>query len=130
MYLKCCFPQPASRPDFLERMLTQMVCLENAYMGGSLNVSLIGLIRVRNISYEKEVFARYSIDHWVNFQDCMADHFMQTNGGEFDKFVFKLVLPKDFYVGGTVEFAVCFKRNGQEYWDNNDGNNYTVMCCE
>ncbi|EDO48422.1 predicted protein [Nematostella vectensis] len=129
-YLKCCFPQPASSPDFLERMRTQMVCLENAYMGDSSNLELIGLIRVRNISYEKEVFARYSIDHWIHFQDCMAAHLLQTNEGKFDKFIFKLVLPKCFYVGGTVEFAVCFKKNGQEYWDNNRGNNFTVKCCE
>ncbi|XP_048576207.1 DNA-3-methyladenine glycosylase [Nematostella vectensis] len=56
-YLKCCFPQPASSPDFLERMRTQMVCLENAYMGGSSNLELIGLIREQKKlpGFKKEV---------------------------------------------------------------------------
>ncbi len=101
-----------------------------SYDQNSINVT----VDVRNLAPEKEVGVVYTTDGWQT-----QDYFSLTyrafwNNGP----LFLVQSPNNFGVerwtgnvqvdkaANTVEFAVVYKVNGQEYWDNNYGKNYTV----
>lgn len=143
------FPQPASSYlDFRKRLDENNVSLENVIVK-SPDKRIVGTVKVRNLSYDKEVFVRSTRDRWATHQDTLCSY-VQNNtmvnaasgggsgggGGLFpgvpapaqnpvtaiyDTFSFRLPLPAD---ATSVEFAVCYKSARFEYWDSNDGNNY------
>jgi protein phosphatase 1 regulatory subunit 3A/B/C/D/E len=132
------FPQPAS--DYLQfrkRLDTENVSLENVIVKEADEV-IIGTVKVRNLSFHKEVLVRATYDNWVTHEDAFCT-FIPNNpisfGGTvntsistsyvlYDTFSFKLTLqPRS----RKVEFCVCFKVNETEYWDNNNGKNYILI---
>ncbi|XP_063301572.1 protein phosphatase 1 regulatory subunit 3C-like [Pelobates fuscus] len=103
------------------RLARQQVCLEQCAVQGA---SLAGTVRVLNIGFEKRVILRVSYDNWNSHYDLPCSYLRDLHGGEeTDTFSFRLPLPS-----GTVraEFCICFCCQGQEYWDNNHGKNYTL----
>ncbi|XP_014854544.1 PREDICTED: uncharacterized protein LOC106925034 isoform X2 [Poecilia mexicana] len=36
--------------------------------------------------------------------------------------------PRRVQPGAILEFAICYRVNGWDFWDNNDGNNYKLAC--
>lgn len=140
------FPQPASSYlDFRKRLDENNVSLENVIVK-SPDKRIVGTVKVRNLSYDKEVFVRSTRDRWATHQDTLCTY-VQNNaminaaaggcgGGPFsaasgpvqnpvtaiyDTFSFRLPLPVD---AAAMEFAVCYKSARFEFWDSNDGNNY------
>lgn len=81
-----------------------------------------GLIWVDNLSFEKTVLVRWSLDGWKTYQDCNAAHSLSVNA-MLDQFQFRLEGLKE----GRLEMAVCFRCVGVEYWDNCNGQNYTAV---
>ncbi|XP_040913402.1 protein phosphatase 1, regulatory subunit 3Da isoform X2 [Toxotes jaculatrix] len=51
-------------------------------------------------------------------------------GGQLscDTFRFHLPVPPFLQPGAVLEFAIQYKVCGAEYWDNNDGQNYKLVC--
>lgn len=88
---------------------------------------LLGTVRVKNISYKKDIFVRYTLNRWKDYADMRADFTYQCSDGKADKFTFKLaVYPKlfDQEITGLLEFAIVYQVNNSLFWDNNYGRNY------
>ncbi|XP_066582300.1 protein phosphatase 1 regulatory subunit 3C-like isoform X2 [Prorops nasuta] len=120
------FPQPAS--DYLafrHKLDQENVSLENVILREP-EQSLVGTIKVRNLAYNKEVAVRTSSDSWQTHEDVTCSYVEQPGSPVlilYDTFRFRLNLPVN---SNKIEFCVRFKTDGQEFWDNNDGNNYVV----
>jgi len=89
---------------------------------------LDGYIAVKNISFHKRVFLRYTTNNWQSSQDLAATYDSSSAIASMDKFLFVLDASKFFSdeSTNTLLFAICFESEGVQYWDNNDGANYRV----
>ncbi|CAL8367737.1 unnamed protein product [Gadus morhua 'NCC'] len=119
------FPPPAA--DYLAlraRLRRDGVCLESVALQRCV---LSGTVRVRNLGFNKAVVLRLTLDGWASHQDTPCTFINSLYGGpDSDTFAFALDLPAAAGGGdrGQVQFCVCFRVEGQEFWDNNDGRNY------
>lgn len=114
---KLAFTQPSLEPDFFNRVSRDCVCLESIREEPR---CLHGIVRVSNLSYAKEVAVRWTHDNWKTSHDTQA--VFLSNHGATDRFAFELPIN-----GDDVSFAIRFRSEGSEYWDNNRGSNYTVL---
>eukprot|EP00048_Salpingoeca_helianthica_P023186 m.22863 g.22863 ORF g.22863 m.22863 type:complete len:439 (-) comp8386_c0_seq1:358-1674(-) len=82
-------------------------------------------IRVRNISYEKRVIVRLTKDSWATHFDVDASFMPGCLDGGSDRFYATVsISPSEAEQG--VQFALCYRAGGQEFWDNNNGRNYRL----
>nr|XP_026650559.1 protein phosphatase 1 regulatory subunit 3D [Zonotrichia albicollis] len=124
------FEQPADCLDFSSRLQEQQVCLERV---SSSDLGLSGTIQVRNVAFEKQVSVRYTFNQWESIHEVCAhwNHSIpeENRQDQVDVFTFFLPVPPFLLQLSTlVQFAVRYQVNGQEYWDNNRGKNYTLRC--
>lgn len=112
------FVQPGIEPDFMKRVLHQKVCLENIRRDGG---NIHGVIRVSNIDYHKYVSVRWTCDNWQTVKSQPAIYCSGSSDSVSDRFSFQLPI-----TGGSIEFAVCFRAAGEEFWDNNREKNYAI----
>lgn len=103
---------------------------------------LLGQIAVRNLSYEKSVTVRYTLDHWATIVEIptiyVPDPPAILRSHNYDRFVFKISLEllfagyaqdENFRLGVlTREYDLCvrFATGDCEFWDNNDSKNYRI----
>jgi protein phosphatase 1 regulatory subunit 3A/B/C/D/E len=121
------FHQPVSRPDFFDRIREQKVLLENAFLSD--NFTIRGTVRVKNMDFHKSLYIRYSLDEWATFVDFQATYVPGSCDGFSDKFDFTIHLsPNQVEIGAKLQFAARFHCSGQQFWDNNGGNNYIFHC--
>ncbi|XP_030571701.1 protein phosphatase 1 regulatory subunit 3B [Drosophila novamexicana] len=122
------FKQPAS--DYLtfrQKIESDFVSLENVIVKDEESI-VVGTIKVRNIDFQKEVIVRVTWDDWKSQQDIFCT-FARAYGPAtcahvvFDTFSFKITLPPS---SKRLEFCICYRTNENEFWDNNDGKNYTI----
>lgn len=78
-------------------------------------------IAVQNLAYKKDVSVVFTQDGWKSHKVIDAVHSWQMVSG-VDVFSCQTKLASS----SPVEFALCCKMNGQEYWDNNFYQNYKV----
>jgi len=133
-YLCACFQAPGGRPDFMDRVRWSRVVLESCEADDRA-LTITGVIRVANVSYNKTVAARVTTDGWTTQTDVVADYVPRSNDGTTDRFSFQIVLPHGATdLGRRVEFAVYFvalfdlDNRSETYWDNNFGSNYCFEC--
>ena len=125
LFLK--FSQPASDSEsFINKVQRCRVSLENIRTQGT---EFLGTIRVLNIAFEKRVFVRYTINGWLSYTDVGTTYVPKPDDSAtnnfYDTFSFGIsVAPTT----GDVQFAICYRAAGQEFWDNNDGKNYRLQC--
>uniref|UniRef100_A0A3B4YXG4 Protein phosphatase 1, regulatory subunit 3Da n=1 Tax=Seriola lalandi dorsalis TaxID=1841481 RepID=A0A3B4YXG4_SERLL len=133
-YMKPFFSQqPGDQPGFLHRLREQKVCLERVLC---FELGVIGITQVINLDFEKDVTARYSFTEWKSCTETKASWVStitktwEGGGGELscDTFRFHLPVPPFLQPGAELEFAIQYKVCGAEYWDNNDGENYKLVC--
>ncbi|KAG2461416.1 protein phosphatase 1 regulatory subunit 3D-like [Polypterus senegalus] len=132
-YLQTDFSQqPGDQSDFRERLMRQRVCLERVLCS---ELGISGSVRVINLSFEKEVIVRYSFTSWTSNSDVKAwwDSSGPVDGDpvgvEIDQFCFWIPVPSFVLQPGmSLEFAICYRVMGCEFWDNNDGKNYSLTC--
>lgn len=89
--------------------------------------SLKGIVRVRNLAFEKWVAIRYTLDNWSTVSEVSADHH-QTMSPSSDRFIFNIRL-QDLLAKieeKTMFIAIRYTVGGREIWDNNLGKNYQV----
>ena len=110
------FTQPGSEPDFFDRISQEHIVLESVRAESR---ALHGIVRVSNLAYNKEICIRWTCDNWKTFRDTSA--VFCANDGHTDRFSFELPIN-----GDDVQFALRYRTNGQEFWDNNRGRNYCV----
>lgn len=124
------FQQPADCMDFSARLQEQQVCLERVT---SSDLGLSGTIQVCNVAFEKQVSVRYTFNQWKSLHEVAAhwhSSIPEKNGqGQVDVFTFFLPVPPFLLqLSSVVQFAARYQVNGQEYWDNNRGKNYSLTC--
>lgn len=122
------FSQPASDyVAFRRRITEECVSLENVIIKQN-ECALDGTVKVKNLDFDKEVFIRASSDGWTTSEDtsCAFVESGPLNHNKtsmYDTFGFRLQLPIH---SRRLDFCVCFKCKGEEYWDNSSGTNYTI----
>lgn len=122
------FRQPASAYlEFRQKVDETNVSLENVIIKETEHL-IVGTVKVKNISYHKEVIVRSSCDGWKTHEDTYCTYTVVGSGAAsaytlHDTFSFKLTLPPK---SRRIEFCVCYKCDGTEFWDNNDGLNYSL----
>ena len=107
------------------------------------------IIKVKNVSYKKRVFARITFNNWKNHYDLDAIYtkseslsnksgFSRPNEAKpklsflHDYFGFCIILPEKQSAFEEnklrIEFALCFEAGHITFWDNNCGQNYKFQC--
>ncbi|KAL3982669.1 putative phosphatase regulatory subunit family protein [Acanthocheilonema viteae] len=131
------FKQPASEyVKFRETLERGFVALENVVLKNEI-CHMIGTVKVKNITFEKKVFIRFTSDGWKSFLDRIATY-QPSSSKIYDTFSFDIELPTN---GGDpnarIEFCICYETGSsqgdakqQQYWDSNNGQNYVLTSQE
>ena len=117
------FTSSSSYNECSEKVYNMNVCLDKmvCYAFG-----IYGRICVRNIAYEKCVAVRYTDDAWQSFEEVLARFIPGASTDNIDSFFFHIQPPKT-NADRKMEFAIRYRVCGQEYWDNNFGDNYRLI---
>jgi protein phosphatase 1 regulatory subunit 3A/B/C/D/E len=139
------FSQPASDYlSFRQKLDQQNVVLENVLLRNKIPCHMEGTVRVRNLAFEKQVFIRWTTNDWSSFRDTYAFYVSGIPGAtNSDTFRFNVEIPADTEHPEKgqqlqertpsssrcqkIEFSVCFRANGSEFWDNNGGSNFAIL---
>ncbi|KAL3864573.1 hypothetical protein ACJMK2_006239 [Sinanodonta woodiana] len=123
------FSQPAS--DYLafrDKLEKNSVSLENVILR---DYSVIGTVKVKNVSFQKRVFVRYTFDSWETMTDVDASFVACPCDGlasPYDTFSFDFTVPTNLNKDKRSEFAIGFETPNGQHWDNNNGKNYGIRC--
>ncbi|CCH41892.1 hypothetical protein BN7_1431 [Wickerhamomyces ciferrii] len=96
--------------------------------------SIIGMIQVQNISFEKSLEIKFTVDSWRTIYIVNAD-FECSLDSERDQFKFKINLNNTFMINNskkpssknqpiTVELCIKYSTSGMDYYDNNHSSNF------
>ncbi|TTB41842.1 Protein phosphatase 1 regulatory subunit 3D [Bagarius yarrelli] len=122
------FPENLSaEPDFQVRLCHRRVCLEKVCCS---ELGITGTVQV-NLAFEKHVSVRYSFTDWKSSAECKASWVSTVHRDDVQSDVFHFRLPVPPFIlqpGASLEFAICYRVLGSEYWDNNEGHNYKLAC--
>ena len=165
------FIEPFVQMNFLERVKTASVCLENCYISNNVSgaaaalaaaassaaittpaagvgaavsvagagtpttnggtadnvISVTTCVRVVNRSFEKQIYCRFTTNEWSTWCEEKGSFIPSSSDSWSDRFT------ATFYVGHLnpgqrVKFALRYVTEGKEYWDNNNGQNYSLVC--
>lgn len=114
---ECLSPQMIYYVNFNKGDFNEIITLnrvENWFDGIDISVS------VKNIVFEKKVFARATKDNWKTYEDYVGKHIF-TRIVDYFNINIPVVEPDS-----TVEFAICYQVDGKEYWLNNNNKNFIV----
>ncbi|XP_058034109.1 protein phosphatase 1 regulatory subunit 3G [Ahaetulla prasina] len=125
----------ADKQNGAERLQRDRVCLEEvtgaALAGAPTDVR--GVVRVLSCPGSKEVTVRYTFNEWLSFLDVPAlplpDGDPSDGSAPVERYQFSLCLPPGLPDGTAVHFAICYRSQQGEHWDNNGGANYTLRDC-
>jgi hypothetical protein len=87
--------------------------------------SILGRVRVRNIAFSKFVAIRFTFDSWQTTSE-VTGRYVESINKEFDRFSFTIRL-YDLLArieDKTLIMAIRYSVAGQDFWDNNNGQNY------
>lgn len=121
------FGQPAS--DYLafrDKVEKNCVSLENVILR---DYNVLGTIKVKNICFDKKVFARCTYDSWETSQDVEAKYVQppgDNSGHSMDTFSFDFDIPTNFDMDKKIQFCICYQTPSGEFWDSNNGANYEI----
>lgn len=122
------FSLPLSSEEVLAKVLNQKVELETIGLLPGTTI-LKGVIRVLNISYNKSVYIRTSLDRWATHFDLLAEYVPGSSDGVTDSFSFKLTLGPPFRDQGVrVDFCLRYETPMGTFWANNNNRNYVLSC--
>lgn len=119
------FIQPLKRHDFNENLNRLNVSLETIVVR---DFGVLGTVKVRNLAYHKKVTVRYTVDGWSSCRDVVGQYVEESHAGFTDTFSFEMPIPTTLLKDCKLEFAICYKVLGVEFWDNNSGDNYRLLC--
>ncbi|NXH27710.1 PPR3A phosphatase, partial [Myiagra hebetior] len=122
------FTLPASQEELLQKVREQKVTLESVLLLPGVTC-MNGVIRVLNVSFEKQVYVRMTLNNWLSYYDILAEFMPNSCGSETDQFCFKISLVPPFQEDGVkVEFCIRYETPVGTFWANNDDKNYTLIC--
>lgn len=114
--------------EFNAKVNKQMVALEKSDYDSKDN-KITGLVRVKNLAYEKRVVIRYSFSDWAEYSEKSAEweeSIGESGRPETDRFRFEIPLTAPNQCG-SVRFAVRYDVAGLTFWDNSGGENHKVV---
>lgn len=128
-------------PHLIEN-LRQPVFLEKVFISQDKKF-LLGHIAVDNLSFEKQITVRYSLDHWKSVIEIPTIYTPDTprilKCNNYDRFMFKIPLETmmsgygyssrsldDRKQQNTYNLCIRYATPSAEYWDNNSLQNYTI----
>ncbi|NXK27510.1 PPR3A phosphatase, partial [Arenaria interpres] len=122
------FTLPVSQEEVLQKVREQKVLLESiVFLPGI--TCMNGIIRVLNVSFEKLVYVRMTLNNWLSYYDILAEFMPNSCGSETDQFCFKISLVPPYQKDGAkVEFCIRYETSVGTFWANNDDKNYTLIC--
>ena len=106
----------------LEKAKSQNVKLENIQIFG---LKLLGSVLVTNLGYYKEVTIRYTLNNWAHQNDLRANYVPGSEINGCERFSFEVEF-QDWQIDDKVIFCIQYKSERGEFWDNNNGLNYTL----
>ncbi|XP_064175209.1 uncharacterized protein LOC135245829 [Anguilla rostrata] len=122
------FSVPASAAELLAKLQAQRCELECVELLPG-TTTLRGTVRVLNLSYDKRVRVRTTLDGWGTHFDLPASFIPGSSDGETDRFAFSLELsPPVPPEGVRVEFCLRYETPLGTFWANNSGMNYVLLC--
>ncbi|NXO33734.1 PPR3A phosphatase, partial [Locustella ochotensis] len=122
------FTLPASQEELLQKVREQKVMLESVLLLPGIT-GMNGIVRVLNVSFEKQVYVRMTLNNWLSYYDILAEFMPNSCGSETDQFCFKISLVPPFQKDGIkVEFCIRYETSVGTFWANNDDKNYTLIC--
>ncbi|THY14806.1 hypothetical protein D6D00_09629 [Aureobasidium pullulans] len=106
------------------------VRVEKVYLSADTK-TLIGTVVVANISFQKHVAARFTLDYWKTTSEVMAEYDSdvrkQATSDGCDRFTFNIRLSDQANLENkTLLLCVRYNSGGQEHWDSNNGMNYQI----
>ncbi|XP_061876796.1 protein phosphatase 1 regulatory subunit 3G [Entelurus aequoreus] len=114
-------PEPHD-PDGRVRRLR--VCLEQLSVT---QFDVRGHVRVLSGGAHTEVGVRYTFNDWLSHVDAQALlEEAELPGGTGARYGFTMYTPPFMEPGSAVHFAVYLRGDEGEFWDNNDGRNFTL----
>uniref|UniRef100_A0A8B9SBQ4 Protein phosphatase 1 regulatory subunit 3G n=1 Tax=Apteryx owenii TaxID=8824 RepID=A0A8B9SBQ4_APTOW len=122
---------PAGEALSAERLRRQRVCLEQLRQPAA-PTDVRGTVQVLPCPGPKEVTVRYTFNEWLSFMDAPAVPLHPAPAGTdplAERYSFSLSVPPSLQEGSALHFAICYRSQEGEYWDNNGGRNYTLRCC-
>ncbi|CAD0087504.1 unnamed protein product [Aureobasidium vineae] len=120
----------ANFPEDTHERSYQPVRVEKVYLSTDTK-TLIGTVAVANISFQKHVAARFTLDYWKTTSEVMAefdsDVRKQNPHDGYDRFTFNIRLSDQANLENkTLLLCVRYNSGGQEHWDSNNGMNYQI----
>ncbi|XP_070803341.1 protein phosphatase 1 regulatory subunit 3A isoform X1 [Pituophis catenifer annectens] len=127
-YLTPLFLIPTTQGELLQTVRAHKICLEFVeFLPGI--ICMKGIIRVLNISFQKLVYVRMSLDNWLTYYDILAEYVPNSCDGETDQFLFKISLVPPYQKeGAKVEFCIRYETSVGIFWSNNNNKNYILIC--
>lgn len=109
---------------------TAPVRVERIFLASD-NQTLVGSIACANISFQKLVVARFTLDYWKTTSEVVAEFNQDVRKKQkddgYDRFNFNIKLADQANLESkTLLLCVRYQVNGQEFWDNNNSMNYQV----
>lgn len=83
-----------------------------------------GYIAVQNLAFDKKVTVHYSLDGGKTWADTAASYLKTNPSDNYEVWKFKTPSSSEDFEG-PIKYSIKYEVNGQTYWDNNNGNNYT-----
>ncbi|XP_047468041.1 protein phosphatase 1 regulatory subunit 3G [Mugil cephalus] len=119
--LVACFPELRDAELRVQRL---RVCLEKVVIT---QFDVRGQIRVLNCCSDQEVGVRYTFNEWLSYVDAQAPPVAAEEPGcAGQRFAFTVYTPPFMDPSSAVHFAVYLRGEEGEFWDNNEGQNYTL----
>ncbi|XP_074049982.1 protein phosphatase 1 regulatory subunit 3A isoform X2 [Macrotis lagotis] len=117
-----------SKEVLMQELQVQKAMLESTeFLPGA--TTMKGTIRVLNVSFEKLVYVRMSLDNWLSHYDILAEYVPNSCDGETDQFSFKISLVPPYQKDGArIEFCIRYETSIGTFWSNNNGENYILVC--
>lgn len=120
--LLCCFPEPRDAERRVQRL---RVCLEKVTVT---QFDVRGHIRVLGGGGGgREVGVRYTFNDWLSHVDAQAlPEAADEPAEDGERFGFTVYTPPVVDVSSAMHFAVYLRTDEGDFWDNNEGHNYTL----
>ncbi len=91
---------------------------------GSAQQLLTFFMSVENIGYDKSIDVVWAGEDGVWHTSSASYHSMQGSDKEYWQAHIALSATEDYALAGNIQFGIRYRISGQEYWDNNQGQNY------
>jgi hypothetical protein len=93
--------------------------------------SLVGMVVVANLAFQKHVAARFTFDSWKTTSEVTAEYSHDARQKQlqdgYDRFMFNIRLDEQTNLDKKTMFVcIRYNVNGQEFWDNNETRDFQV----